>query len=165
MAISRKEQKKSEEFIHALNEILELIENVLPHIDEGEYLKACNNLKLIHDIGEGKTMIEYITNIVTVFRENDVVINHARRSTMPIRREQIMLSDVEKLNKGWKCCPKCDRIVHCMYQHSKSDVCRRTKDSKNLAASSSRTKTEDMTLLIHKIRAWAVKTHRYKFYK
>ena len=40
---------KEKQMTNALNELLELIENVAPHIDENEYLKGCNNLKILHN--------------------------------------------------------------------------------------------------------------------
>uniref|UniRef100_A0AB39JCT4 Uncharacterized protein n=1 Tax=Florenciella sp. virus SA2 TaxID=3240092 RepID=A0AB39JCT4_9VIRU len=42
------------QFTNSLNELLELIENISPHIDENEYLKACNNLKILHNYKDNK---------------------------------------------------------------------------------------------------------------
>tara|TARA_Y100000389_G_scaffold204546_1_gene257889 strand:- start:3331 stop:3633 length:303 start_codon:yes stop_codon:yes gene_type:complete len=45
---------EDKQFINALNELLELIESISPHIDENEYLKACNNLKILHNYKDNK---------------------------------------------------------------------------------------------------------------
>ena len=43
-------ESKDKEFTNALNELMELIEDVAPHIHENEYLKGCNNLKILHNL-------------------------------------------------------------------------------------------------------------------
>ena len=45
--------------IKALNELMELIEDVVPHIDENKYLKGCNNLKILNDLRyEKKNLVQ-----------------------------------------------------------------------------------------------------------
>jgi hypothetical protein len=47
--ISQYEKSRSENFMNALNSLLDIIEKVLPYINEQEYLTACNDLKTLHD--------------------------------------------------------------------------------------------------------------------
>ena len=145
----------------ALNELLEFVEDALPHIDEGQHLQACNNLKILND---NRSVIQYVGRLVETVRENDVTRAHERRALMRVRPEFVELSDAEKLKRGWPCCRSCDRLVRNLSQHRKSDVCRRTKESKVLSVTASDSNIDTMMILIHKIRAWAIKTHRYKFY-
>lgn len=161
MAISKFEQEKSLAFTSALNELLEFVEEVLPHINEGQYLQACNNLKALND---NRSVIQHVERLMETVRQNEVTRAHERRTLMPIRPEFVELSDAEKLKRGWRCCPSCDRLVRSVTQHRKSDVCRRTKESKMLSVTAADSNVDNMMVLIHKIRAWAVKTHRYKFY-
>ena len=164
MSISSEQREKSEEFINALNELLEFVEDVVPHVKENEYLKACNNLKTLNEL-RSKPIIEYIQQVVEVVRSNDVVRQHSNRTKMKIKPEHIPLLDAEKLKKGWKCCKNCDRLVKNLQVHINSDVCRRTAQSKKITMKTSITENNDMVIVIHKIRAWAIKTHRYKYYK
>jgi len=50
-------ESKDKEFTNALNELMELIEDVAPHIHENEYLKGCNNLKILHNLRYEKKTI------------------------------------------------------------------------------------------------------------
>lgn len=164
MSVSRQEKERSEQFTGALNEILDLIEDIIPHINENDYLKACNNLKLLNDLRNGGTVVQYVRHVIENVQSNEVVIEHERRALRKIRPEYIELTDSEKLSKGWKCCPKCDRIVKSLNIHKKSDVCRRTRESKTLSVLTTSPDINNKLVLIHKIRAWAIKTHRYRYY-
>lgn len=164
MSISSEQQEKSVQFINALNELLDFVEDVVPHVKESEYLKACNNLKILNET-RNVNIVQYIQNIVNVVRSNEVVQQHTNRTKMKIKPEHTPLLDAEKLKKGWKCCKNCDRLVKNLQVHMESDVCRRTSQSKRITVKTNITENNDIIILIHKIRAWAIKTHRYKFYK
>tara|TARA_B110000285_G_C15120287_1_gene616688 strand:+ start:276 stop:770 length:495 start_codon:yes stop_codon:yes gene_type:complete len=164
MSITLEQREKSEEFINTLNELLNFVEDVVPHVKENEYLKACNNLKVLNEL-RNKPIIEYIHHVVEVVRSNNIVRQHNNRTKMKIKPEHIPLLDAEKLKQGWNCCKKCDRLVKNLEAHMNSDVCRRTTQSKKITVKTNITENNDMIILIHKIRAWAIKTHRYKYYK
>ena len=57
------------------------------------------------------------------------------------------------LKKGWKCCPRCDRIVKDINSHQFTDVCVRTADSKNVSATWSDALTSNQMSALHKLRA------------
>tara|TARA_Y100000768_G_scaffold388678_1_gene386087 strand:+ start:400 stop:894 length:495 start_codon:yes stop_codon:yes gene_type:complete len=164
MSITLEQREKSEEFINALNELLDFVEEVVPHVKENEYLKACNNLKTLSEL-RNKPIMEYVERVIHVVRSNDIVSQHNNRTKMKIKPEHVPLLDAEKLKKGWKCCKNCDRLVKNLQIHMESDVCRRTSQSKKITVKTNITQNNDMIILIHKIRAWAIKTHRYKYYK
>lgn len=161
MSISKHEQDKSIAFTNALNEMLDFVETVLPHINEGQYLEACHNLKVLND---NRSVIKHVEYLIANIRESEVTLEHERRTLMRRRPEYVELSDAEKLKRGWKCCSDCDRLVRNISQHRKSDVCRRTRESKKLSVTAADSHVDEMMTVIHKIRAWAIKTHRYKFY-
>ena len=164
MSISSEQQEKSVQFINSLNELLDFVEYVVPHVKENEYLKACNNLKILNET-RNVNIVQYIQNVVNVVRSNEIVQQHTSRTKMKIKPEHVPLLDAEKLKKGWKCCKNCDRLVKNLQVHMDSDVCRRTTQSKKITVKTNITENNDMIILIHKIRAWAIKTHRYKYYK
>ena len=180
--ISQYEKSRSENFMNALNSLLDIIEKVLPYINEQEYLTACNNLKILHDGCNIKTPEEHsfvptnpepptirslatsLQSLVQNLRNDEVVRQHERRTRMKVKDIGIQLSDAFKLKNGWVCCWKCDRIVKDVLEHQFTDVCKRTYETKKLSQDAKVVVTSDMATLIHHIRAWAIKTNRPKFY-
>ena len=64
MPISPEEKKKSQEFINALNSLLEMVDDISQYIPEGKYLEMMNQLKLVNDTAENP-----IVNIVEVLNK------------------------------------------------------------------------------------------------
>ena len=104
--ISSYEKSRSENFMNALNSLLDIIEKVLPYINEQEYLTACNNLKILHDGCNIKTPEEHsfvptnpepptirslatsLQSLVQNLRNDEVVRQHVRRTRMKVNSIQ-----------------------------------------------------------------------------
>ena len=95
--ISEHEKKKAIEFTNALNELLDFVESVLPHINEQEYIEQMNNLKKLND--NRITMTQIVESITRRVRQNPFVVNQRNRSKMEIRNRKCM-SDAEKITSG-----------------------------------------------------------------
>ena len=149
MSIRAIEQEKSVEFTEAIYAVLEFCEEAAKHLPEGKFIKVCEKLKIICD----EPSITHITEIVERVRRNEILRNHERRTRMKVKDDSIKLSDADKLKKGWKCCPKCDRIVLDINSHQFTDVCVRTADSKKVSATWSDALTSKEMSAIHKLRA------------
>ena len=97
--------------MNALNSLLDIIEKVLPYINEQEYLTACNNLKILHDGCNIRTPEEHsfvptemvdgnsgvvmvninaqslatsLQSLVQTLRNDEVVRQHERRTRMKV---------------------------------------------------------------------------------
>ena len=149
MSIRAVEQKKSVEFTEAIYAVLEFCEEAAKHLPEGKFIEVCEKLKIISD----EPSITYITEIVERVRRNEILRNHERRTKMKVKEDSVKLSDASKLKNGWKCCPKCDRIVLDINSHQFTDVCIRTADSKKVSATWSKEASSNEMEAIHKIRA------------
>ena len=64
--ITEEHKANAIEFTKSLNDLLDFVESVMPHIQENEYLKACNNLKILNDLRDNNGIIQY----VEVMRQN-----------------------------------------------------------------------------------------------
>ena len=60
MLIVEKSNQNYEKYNNAFNELLELIEDIAPHIEENKYLKVCNNLKLLYDLKDKNLIVQNI---------------------------------------------------------------------------------------------------------
>lgn len=157
MPITTVEKDKSVKFIDIIHELLEFVELAAPHLPEIEYLNACNKLKTLNELGAGTTTNVYITQMVERVRENPEVRRHIARTRMKEIDRHTIKTDAWKLKNGWKCCPKCDRIVVDINSHKFTDVCKRTNDSKKVSATSSTVNTDREMTFIHSLRAWRIK--------
>jgi hypothetical protein len=146
-------------FTNSLNDLLDFVESVLPYIKENEYLKACNNLKVLNDMRGHNNIIQYVEVIRQNIRNTNVFQEQVRRTKMKVKSTAVIFNDAYKLTHGWSCCPKCDRIVMDVLSHQYTDVCIRTYDSKKISSSGRKYTTSDIMILIHKLRSW------YKKYK
>jgi len=172
MSITPNEQKKSVDFMNALNEMLNFVESVLPYIKEDEYITAMNALKKLNDnklTGETQTIIQYVEVIRERIRTNPIVTNHVKRIKMKVKDIYQHKTDGWKLVNGWTCCRRCNRLVKDIEEHNFTDVCKRIKDTKKLSATTSSVSTDKLMVLILTIRAWACKNawrgdHIKKFY-
>jgi len=156
MSITPEKKEESQKFITALNTLLEFIEKALPFINENEYLIAMNSLKELND-NRQQVNITHITEIIQIVRNNPVVITHEKRRGMKVKTTIHHLDDAEKLKNGWKICPKCNRLLRDLDEHQRTDVCRRTKDTKKLSAKVGSSITDKYTNVVYKIRAWIIK--------
>ncbi len=164
MPITEEKQKESINFMNALNDMLEIIDNIAPLISENNYLQLCNGLKKLNDNKSKETIIEYIEVIRQRISNNPVVQNHQARTRMKTKTKNEMLTDAEKLKRGWKVCGKCDRLVLNISSHQYSDVCKRTTESKKLTYKSNSITTNKYTNAIHRLRAVFIRYDGFKNY-
>tara|TARA_R100001591_G_scaffold109120_1_gene118955 strand:- start:312 stop:785 length:474 start_codon:yes stop_codon:yes gene_type:complete len=146
--VSIEEKVKSRQFVNALTDVMDIIEEVKDYIPEGSYLHICNKLKISYDFKD------YINDKIEVLRHNAVVQEHSVRMNRPTLRRQL-LTDAEKLAKGYKLCPKCDRLVLDLEGHKARNICNEINDTKRLSASSGQTQTNNLAkavALVHKFR-------------
>jgi len=137
--ISNEEKQKAVEFTKAITELLEFVDNVAPLISDGEYLKQMDNCLIVN---ENRTIIQQITHLTQQVRNNEIVRNEQRRSTMPITKQRKVLTRGEKLASGkWCLCERCDRLVGKNYysQHRETELCKTIKITKKLTHSFKRT--------------------------
>tara|TARA_R110000824_G_scaffold1467_2_gene7360 strand:- start:432 stop:950 length:519 start_codon:yes stop_codon:yes gene_type:complete len=164
MPITEENKIESIAFINALNDMLEIIDNIAPLITDNNYLQLCNNLKILNDNNSKETLIQYVEVIRTRIRNNAVVQNQEARTRMKCKTKNEMLTDAEKLKRGWKVCYKCDRIVLNIHTHHYSDVCKRTTESKKLTFKSNSITTDKYISAIHILRAIFISYNGYKYY-
>jgi hypothetical protein len=163
-SISREEHALSSDFIHTLQRLLDFVEEVLPFINEQQYLSACNDLKSLHDIHDKRSVVHVYEQLVDNLRNNRFVRQHENRVKMKVKDKHDQLNDAQKLAQGFKVCKKCDRIVKDLSIHYFTDVCKRTYDTKRLSISSKQLDTAHLTEVTHRLRAWAIKWGKRKFY-
>ena len=162
MPITEENQKVSIEFMNALNDMLEIIDNIAPLIGDNNYLQLCNNLKKLNENNSKETIIEYIEVVRERVRNNTIVRSQQRRANMKVKDNRI-LTDAEKLKNGWHICNRCDRLVLNLREHSWTDVCIRTHLTKKVS-SSSYPDVENFIRVIHILRAIFLKYEGYKYY-
>ena len=139
--------------------LLDFVDSVLPYINSNEYLRACDNLLIINRLKEHASIQLYADSMRTNIRNTNVFREQNRRTQLNVKPKSIIFNDAYKLNNGWKCCEKCNRIVRFVNSHQYTDVCFRTYDSKKISSSTRKYNTTDIMMLIHRLRAW------YKKYK
>ena len=157
--ITAENKNKAVSFTNSLNDLLDFVESVVPYIKENEYLTACNNLKVLNELREHNTIIKYVEVIRENIRNTTIAKEQFKRTRMTVKSDDVIFSDAHKLTHGWSCCPKCDRIVKDISNHQYTDVCIRTYDSKKISSSGRKQTTNDVMIIIHKLRSW------YKKYK
>ena len=167
MSITQTEQNKSIEFMQKLKNLMDFVEDMLPFINEQQYLNVCNDLKSLHNLqhfGDAPEPIVVFQEIVSEIRRNEVFRVHEQRLYLKVKDKQTQLTDAEKLKKGWKSCSKCDRLVLNLTEHQYTDVCKRAHESKKLSLNSKQLDTTNLSVFIHRLRAWAIKWGKRKFY-
>lgn len=164
MPITAENQRQSIEFMNALNDMLEIIDNIAPLISDNNYLQLCNGLKKLNDNKSKETIIQYIEVVRDRVRNNRVVQNYERRTRMKIKTKGEMLTDAEKLKCGWIICSKCDRLVLDINSHQFTDVCKRTAESKRLTHKSNTLITDKYTNAIYRLRAVFINYNGFKYY-
>ena len=152
--ITAENKNNAIEFTKTLTDLLDFVESVIPYIKENEYLKACNNLKVLNDMRGHNNIIQYVEVIRQNIRNTNVFQEQVRRTKMKVKSTAVIFNDAYKLTHGWSCCPKCDRIVMDVLSHQYTDVCIRTYDSKKISSSGRKYTTSDIMILIHKLRSW-----------
>ena len=163
MPISQENKTESENFMDALNNMLEIIDAISPLISDNNYLQLCNNLKKLNDNKTRGEVIQYIEVVRETVENNPVVRQHRARSRMKVKTQTEMLSDAEKIKRGWKICPNCDRLVLNISNHQYSDVCKRTAETKKLSHRCNLLQTDKYTIIIHKLRAVFIKYEGFKW--
>jgi hypothetical protein len=136
MSVSLEEKQKSIKFIEALENIMGVLDELKEHIPEGAYLTICNNLKIQYDLKE------YITDVLTTMAKDKVVKEHIARSKRKERQKPV-LTDAEKLQKGWVICNRCDRLVLDLTGHQERDICNKIKTTKRLSATTGKEETSE----------------------
>ena len=164
MPITADNKRESIEFMNALNDMIEIIDNIAPLISDNNYLQLCNGLKRLNENKSKETIIQYIEVVRERVRNNPVVQNHQARTRMKTKTKSEMITDAEKLKRGWKVCSKCDRLVLNLSSHQYSDVCKRTTESKKLTYKSNTLTTNNYTNAIHRLRAIFINYNGFKYY-
>lgn len=144
MAISAQNQRTSIEFMRIMNALMEIVEQMAENSPESKYLDAMNLFRDLYKERENAPRNPTIVNIIhQVVQENPVVQQHDRRTRMKISKPRC-LTDVEKLELGWKICGDCGRLIAKGYMtaHKSMDVCGRTFEQKQL---SKNTQQDDTT--------------------
>ena len=148
MPVSPEEYDKSKQFVNALNDIMNIIDELKLIIPDGKYLEICSKLKVGYDLKD------YIDEKVNNINNNSVVREHRTRITRRVA-PRTKLTDAEKIQRGYKICRKCDRLVLDMAGHQRRSICGEIKDTKQLSANTGKIETNDIAKaisLIHKFR-------------
>ena len=162
---------KAKAFMDALNNLLDIIENI-PDLTDGEYLVACNSLKTLND---NKTIIiQQVRNTTVVVEQTEAVRRARRLRVQRTEEERIQMGIAER-------CSKCERVISKRHDedygvsnnlkiHKERDICHNIYSAKRLAI---RVGVADISLyqnIINSIRRWAIKTgkwspNRRRFYQ
>jgi hypothetical protein len=153
---------KAKAFMDALNALLNIIE-AIPELKDGDYVKACKQLKILND--NKNHMVQRIRNTTIVVEQTAIV----RRA----RRQRVRLDDEERIQLGIaERCSKCERVIskreteECgtsrnLMTHRERDICHNIFSAKRLAI---KLGVADVTLyqnIINAIRKWAIKTGKW----
>jgi hypothetical protein len=145
---------QSKKFINSIHAVLNILDTISSLIPEGAYLEIANQLKISNDEYTNKEAGVVIIGMITQTRENlinnDIVIQHRRRALKKTITHKL-LTDAQKLEKGWVMCNKCNRLVVHIHRHLTTTVCSQTSTEKKLSASSGKIDTYKMKKAIHKI--------------
>jgi len=153
MPISEQGKHKSEEFINALNNLLNLIDDISKHIPEGKYLELMNQLKQVNDTAENP-----IINIINVLNNTEVVRENRRRVEMPVL--------LTHKNFNYKhICPLCDTKVVDIKGHQARDKCRAIRRTKLLSVLSNKVETNQLEKIINKFECINEKQYYISFIK
>jgi len=154
MTISQIAKTESEDFITALNKILEIVDSLSTVIGDNNYLEIANNLKILFNNKPAtkEVLIQYIEVARSRVANNPVVATHDARVRMKVKTKTEMLTDAQKLKSGYKICPKCDRLVRHISNHQFTDVCKRTNESKKVSQKTKLITTDNYMNTIHLIR-------------
>lgn len=164
MPITQENKTESQNFMDALNNMLEIIDAISPLISDNNYLELCNNLKKLNDNKSRGEIIQYIEVVRETIENNPVVRHHRARTKMKTKTKTEMLSDAEKIKRGWKICPNCDRLVLNISNHQYTDVCKRTAETKKLSHNCNVLQTDKYAIIIHKLRAIFIEYDGFKYY-
>tara|TARA_R110002124_G_scaffold173829_1_gene341470 strand:- start:767 stop:1282 length:516 start_codon:yes stop_codon:yes gene_type:complete len=160
-------QKKSNEFMDILQELLGIIDDFSQQMGDGNYLNCMNLMKKLGDHKGDITPVQYIEVLVQRARDNSVVMEHSKRIDMKFRKKRDVKTDEQKHKDPHYCrCNLCDRFIVKDYkkEHQLNDVCRKTKYTKAFSSTTGlkdTSKYAEADLLITK---WLIKTGRYSTY-
>lgn len=153
---------KAKAFMDALNSLLYIIEGI-PELKDGDYVNACQQLKILNDTKNH--MVERIRN-TTIVVEQTAIVRAARR--VRVRR-----SDEERIQLGIaERCSKCERVIskgedeECgvsrnLMTHRERDICHNIFSAKRLAIKLGVADVSQYQAIINAIRKWAVKTGKW----
>jgi len=162
MTITEANKKESVDFINALNNILEIVDNLSQTIGDNNYLEISNNLKILYENRGKEELIRYIEVARERVVNNPIVSSHTARIKMKVKSKTEMLTDAQKLKKGWKVCPKCDRLIRNMSEHNFTDVCKRTNESKKITLKCNSVITDNYMNSIHRLRGIFINYNGFK---
>jgi len=164
MPITEQNREESINFMNAMYKVFDILDNVAPLIGDNNYLQLCNALKIINENRSRETIIRHIEVVREQIRNNPVVLNHQARIRMKTKTKNEMITDAEKLKRGWEVCHKCDRLVKNISHHQSSDVCKRTAESKILTHRSNSITTNKYTHAIFTLRGIFINYNGFKYY-
>lgn len=145
---------QSKRFINSIHNVLNILDTISSLIPEGAYLEIANQLKISNEEYTNKQAGVVVVGFIQQTRENlmsnDIVVQHRRRALKKTITHKL-LTDAQKLAKGWAMCTKCNRLVVHIDRHLKTTVCSQTTTEKKLSATSGQIDTRRMKMTIHKI--------------
>ena len=161
-SVNQETFNESNSFINILQDTLEIIENILTHLSDDEYLRICNNLLKLKKINDknNNNRTDVINNIINRVNNNNVVVQHRLRTQMTIRKKNGYENDLDKLNakdkKGhnkYKRCDICDSILLAggLERHLGNDKCKRIQKSKSISVDFKKKQIDKEIHLIDKL--------------
>ena len=142
-SVSQQSHAESSSFINVLQDTLQIIEDILMHLSDDEYLRVCNNLLKLKKINDknNNDKNRVIKDLMDRVNNNKVVRQHRMRTQMHIRRPNALKDDAvkmaEKDTKGrhkYERCDICDTIVLAggIDRHKGNSKCKRIEKSKSI---------------------------------
>jgi len=146
------ELEKSKVFMDALNEVMDIIDDISKEMTDEQYLNASNAMKRLYD-----NKVTIVNNIM----QTPVVREHVRRVRQN-RPARVYLTDEQRILGGKaQRCRKCDRCIASddegvnMMAHQRREICHNIFASKRLSVRCSTTDIQKYLPIINAIRRWS----------
>jgi acetolactate synthase regulatory subunit len=143
MPISQKQKEISVKFVNALTKILDIIDEISPHIPEGKYVEIMKQLKISHN-SNGELM-DTIRNAVCEINNTEQVRTARRQAEMTVIIPKPLTTKFKHI------CPLCDTRVLNVKEHQASNKCSAIQDTKRLSAKSGKQQTNRISFMEDKI--------------
>jgi len=147
---------RAKQFMSIITEMNSTIFDIQDKLNDGEFLSLMNNTKALYDL---RKSFETMTRTVIELNEHEIVRAENRRSKLEIK-ERKRLDEAKALRDGTHCvCEKCDRVVEktYYYTHKKTELCRKSFETKKLAKETQSLDTKKYTKAIVQIQGLKMK--------
>ena len=147
---------RAKHFMSIITQMNDTIFDIQDKLNDGEYLSLMNNTKSLYDL---RTSFETMTRVVFELNEHEIIQGENRRSKLEIK-EKKRLDEATALRLGTHCvCEKCDRVVEktYYYTHKKTELCRKSFETKKLAKETQSLDTKNYTKAIVHIQSLKMK--------